>query len=411
MNRAQRQAQAEKQSRTAGEIADAGLRRGLRTLESMRRDVLRVYRDGGDIRKAVSAFAQPLADEVQDAMVAGHLRGRLDVFTQAIPAVRAKGRRRLDRLADMTAFLEARLKLSDGDFAALRRMYGSTALQISDTLTSHANEHLLAAVAESVKRGEHTEAGLRRMREAFDTLGLSGNSPFHAETVWRTYSHMAYAAGGYNADSDPAIREMLTSYTYSTVGDDRVRPTHGAMEGVTAPPDDPLWRSWKPPAGYNCRCTLLRNFDAVPLKGAPAQVEQEGVMVNVAPDDGFSFDPGEVFRDMLQRVEQPSRIAASHHRREHDVHIYAHLPPRLRVVACAIDLEEEAGYAPYQKDIAARLGLNRSTVARHICELAGDLMESDGPAAHRCHASQKGRAAVARITARRNSHATMPCPL
>ncbi len=42
---------------------------------------------------------------------------------------------------------------------------------------------------------------------------------------------------------------------YRTVGDDRVRPEHAAMHGITLPPSDPFWASYYPPNGWNCRCT------------------------------------------------------------------------------------------------------------------------------------------------------------
>lgn len=39
---------------------------------------------------------------------------------------------------------------------------------------------------------------------------------------------------------------------YRTAGDDRVRPEHAAMEGITLPIDDPFWESYYPPNGWNC---------------------------------------------------------------------------------------------------------------------------------------------------------------
>lgn len=45
---------------------------------------------------------------------------------------------------------------------------------------------------------------------------------------------------------------------YRTAGDDRVRPTHAALEGVTLPPSDPFWESYLPPNGWGCRCTTVQ---------------------------------------------------------------------------------------------------------------------------------------------------------
>lgn len=45
---------------------------------------------------------------------------------------------------------------------------------------------------------------------------------------------------------------------YRTAGDDRVRPEHAALEGVTLPIDDPFWEEYYPPNNWNCRCSVVQ---------------------------------------------------------------------------------------------------------------------------------------------------------
>ena len=45
---------------------------------------------------------------------------------------------------------------------------------------------------------------------------------------------------------------------YRAVMDDRVRPEHAALHGVTLPPSDPFWEEYYPPNGWNCRCTVVQ---------------------------------------------------------------------------------------------------------------------------------------------------------
>lgn len=45
---------------------------------------------------------------------------------------------------------------------------------------------------------------------------------------------------------------------YRTAGDEKVRPEHAALHGVTLPIDDPFWRDYFPPNGWNCRCTVVQ---------------------------------------------------------------------------------------------------------------------------------------------------------
>ena len=45
---------------------------------------------------------------------------------------------------------------------------------------------------------------------------------------------------------------------YRTAGDDKVRPEHAALHGVTLPPSDEFWGEFYPPNGWNCRCTVVQ---------------------------------------------------------------------------------------------------------------------------------------------------------
>ena len=45
---------------------------------------------------------------------------------------------------------------------------------------------------------------------------------------------------------------------YRTAGDNKVRPEHAALHGVTLPPSSPFWDSFMPPNGWNCRCTAVQ---------------------------------------------------------------------------------------------------------------------------------------------------------
>lgn len=45
---------------------------------------------------------------------------------------------------------------------------------------------------------------------------------------------------------------------YRTQKDDKVRPEHAALDGVTLPMSDPFWESYYPPNGWNCRCNVVQ---------------------------------------------------------------------------------------------------------------------------------------------------------
>jgi SPP1 gp7 family putative phage head morphogenesis protein len=57
---------------------------------------------------------------------------------------------------------------------------------------------------------------------------------------------------------------------YRTAGDDKVRPEHAALNGVTLPMSDPFWDEYYPPNGWNCRCNVVQG-----LKGTNTPTDRD----------------------------------------------------------------------------------------------------------------------------------------
>ncbi|QKG56992.1 DUF935 family protein [Hymenobacter sp. BRD128] len=72
---------------------------------------------------------------------------------------------------------------------------------------------------------------------------------------------------------------------YDTVGDNRVREEHAALDGITRPHDDPFWDDHYPPLDWNCRCSateLDSDATATPAHELPGLPEAaEGFRENV----------------------------------------------------------------------------------------------------------------------------------
>ncbi len=65
---------------------------------------------------------------------------------------------------------------------------------------------------------------------------------------------------------------------YSTIGDDRVRPEHALLDGMTLPISSPLWRKYYPPLDWACRCSVI--------PGNPANVRDEVEAGRIAKSAG-----------------------------------------------------------------------------------------------------------------------------
>lgn len=53
-------------------------------------------------------------------------------------------------------------------------------------------------------------------------------------------------------------KNVLPLLQYRTVEDDRVRPSHAALDLVIKNIDDPFWDMYYPPNGWNCRCDVIQ---------------------------------------------------------------------------------------------------------------------------------------------------------
>ena len=80
---------------------------------------------------------------------------------------------------------------------------------------------------------------------------------------------------------------------YRTAGDDKVRPEHAALNGVTLPMSDPFWETYYPPNGWNCRCTVVQvrksKYATTPRDEAIARGEEA---LQSDTKGIFRFNPG-----------------------------------------------------------------------------------------------------------------------
>jgi SPP1 gp7 family putative phage head morphogenesis protein len=65
-------------------------------------------------------------------------------------------------------------------------------------------------------------------------------------------------------------KDILPWLTYITVGDDRVRPEHRILDGITRRVDDKFWDIFMPPVDYGCRCDVKQSSD-----GKESEISEE----------------------------------------------------------------------------------------------------------------------------------------
>lgn len=120
-------------------------------------------------------------------------------------------------------------------------------------------------------------------------------SPWRLKTIYDTNVQSSYNAGRWKAQEDNKASRPFLRYISSE--DQSVRPAHRALNGTVKPVDDPFWKTYYPPNGYNCRCSV-RAFTKEQAKksgitkGIPTFKDKKGKTLKAKPDTGFSNNPG-----------------------------------------------------------------------------------------------------------------------
>lgn len=289
-------------ARKAEREREALISEGVRGVRGMERRAMiaaqRAYKAGKSADGVVAAAwgeLEAMAPIVADAMLAGHLRARLTAFERAAQVVGRKAVGLATPYDGALKFLEARLELSNKDVSKLAKKYGRDATTATGKIRGTLEEKVGKAMAEATRRQVTTREGTAMIRDAFKAAGVTPANSYTAENIFRTQTQLAYSAGRWQANQDPAIDEALWGYEYVTTGDDRVREEHEKLDGIRRRKNDPFWKRYMPPNGWGCRCSVIEIFrgdDEARSTPIPKDLPK--------PPKGFGINPGEVFRDMLK---------------------------------------------------------------------------------------------------------------
>ena len=156
----------------------------------------------------------------------------------------------------------------------------------SFTIAGQTRADVVAAVKDELQRHMADGGDMRGFRanidEIFKRHGLDTLAPHHIETIYRTNMQGAYQAGRYVQMTKPYILKARPFWKYIAIKDGLTRPDHLAMNGKIFHHEDPIWQTWKPPNGFNCRC------DVVTL--SQREITRDGLQVLESDNDGAGFE-------------------------------------------------------------------------------------------------------------------------
>lgn len=157
-------------------------------------------------------------------------------------------------------------------------------LPLDEALAQHYDAHLQAAVTLGYEAHDSAQAAFLRENvqlfsqaktahatEALNELLLDADGNLKPWPHFKEEAlalHQQYNVNWLRAEYEHAVAsaqmaarwqdfEPADLLEYQTVGDDRVRPEHAALDGITRPADDAWWLSHYPPNAWLCRCLAV----------------------------------------------------------------------------------------------------------------------------------------------------------
>ena len=107
--------------------------------------------------------------------------------------------------------------------------------------------------------------------------------------------------------------EALPFLKYRAVIDGKTRATHKTMNGIIKRWDDSFWKSFYPPNGWNCRCSVLQMAmgDVTPDKDIVTPEDIKPMFKNNVGKNGIVFPKGNPYEKALSKTELAKVKSAS----------------------------------------------------------------------------------------------------
>ena len=208
------------------------------------------------------------------------------------------------RPTEAIQFLRDKVPVTRAQFDQLSDAAKARAFTVSGLASVDLVEIVHRSMIEALEKGTPLKEWKATVSQALDAAGFTGERPLRLETIFRTNVQSAYMAGRYKEMW--AMRDTFPYWQYSAVNDGRTRPAHRALSGKIYPAEHPFWKTWYPPNGFNCRCSVkaltrrqVEDRGLTVEEDIPEEIDTASGPVRIVPDQGFATNVGKDWLESL----------------------------------------------------------------------------------------------------------------
>lgn len=194
-----------------------------------------------------------LAELISNTMILADLNGRKRTLMEADAARRKKGFAEektpisplpFEEAIDDLVTREPRLAVG---YRAVQKLYNTSH---TFALAKSVNENLTDRIQREIQKTQEEGTGLLEFSKVWKEITPWVQS--YADTVYRTNCNTSYTNGRFAQAEDKDVQEVIPAMQFISMHLPTSRPHHEAAHGLIAATDDPVWKRFRPPLGYNC---------------------------------------------------------------------------------------------------------------------------------------------------------------
>jgi uncharacterized protein with gpF-like domain len=211
------------------------------------------------------------------------------------------------------AFFRDKLNLTSTSWTDVWQKANAKAFTVAGATTTALVEDFRREIEKALEEGTTLQAFRERFDEIVQRHGWkhTGRPGWRARIIYETNLSMAYSAGRYVQQTEPATLAAFPYWQYVHSGARHPRKQHLAWNGTVLRADDPFWSWAYPPNGWGCGCRVRpvseagltrqgrRGPDEAPQRLPIREVNRktgEVLTGSQGVDIGFDYNPGQVWK-------------------------------------------------------------------------------------------------------------------